>query len=56
MDGDGQHNPKFINTMVKIINKNDLDIVVGSRELFSKKSSRIKFFQKDKFKNIDITY
>ena len=46
MDGDGQHNPKFINTMVKIINKNDLDIVVGSRELFSKKVQGLNFFRK----------
>ncbi len=46
MDGDGQHNPKFINTMVRIINKNDLDIVVGSRELFSKKVQGLNFFRK----------
>ena len=46
MDGDGQHNPKFINTMVRMISSNDLDIVVGSRELFSKKVQGLNFFRK----------
>lgn len=46
MDGDGQHNPKYINSMVRIINKYDLDIVVGSRELFSKKAQGLNFFRK----------
>ena len=46
MDGDGQHDPKYINTMVRIINKNDLDIVVGSRELFSRKVQGLNFFRK----------
>jgi len=30
-DGDGQHNPEYINTMIKIIEKNEADIVIGSR-------------------------
>ena len=46
MDGDGQHNPKFINTMVRMISSNDSDIVVGSRELFSKKVQGLNFFRK----------
>ena len=46
MDGDGQHDPKYINTMVRTINKNDLDIVVGSRELFSRKVQGLNFFRK----------
>ena len=46
MDGDGQHDPKFINTMVRTISKNDLDIVVGSRELFSRKVQGLNFFRK----------
>ena len=45
MDGDGQHDPKFINTMVRTISKNDLDIVVGSRELFSRKVQGLNFFR-----------
>ena len=46
MDGDGHHDPKYINTMVRIINKNDLDIVVGSRELFSRKVQGLNFFKR----------
>ena len=46
MDGDGQHNPKYINTMVRTINTNDLDIVIGSRELFSKKVQGLNFYRK----------
>ena len=35
MDGDGQHDPKFINTMVRTISNNDLDIVGDSSMLIA---------------------
>lgn len=31
MDGDGQHDPKYFNEIVKIIENNQADIVIGSR-------------------------
>ena len=31
MDGDGQHDPKFLQTMAEYLEKNDLDMVIGSR-------------------------
>lgn len=31
VDGDGQHNPKFLQTMADYLEKNDLDMVIGSR-------------------------
>ena len=33
MDGDLQHNPKYIKKMMKLINNNPLDVVVGARKL-----------------------
>ena len=33
MDGDLQHNPKYIKNMMKLINKKNIDIVVGARKL-----------------------
>ena len=33
MDGDLQHNPKYIKKMIKLINNNPLDVVVGARKL-----------------------
>ena len=38
MDGDLQHNPKYIKKMFKIYKKYDLDIVIGSRKLLSGKN------------------
>ncbi|MCI6122541.1 MAG: glycosyltransferase family 2 protein [Lachnospiraceae bacterium] len=31
VDGDGQHDPQFLNTMVEYLNENNLDMVIGSR-------------------------
>ena len=31
VDGDGQHDPKFLQTMADYLEKNDLDMVIGSR-------------------------
>lgn len=31
VDGDGQHDPKFLNTMSEYLIKNELDMVIGSR-------------------------
>ena len=38
MDGDLQHDPKYIKKMFKIYKKYDLDIVIGSRKLLSGKN------------------
>ena len=38
MDGDLQHNPKYINKMYKIFNTGRYDIVIGSRNLLSGKN------------------
>ena len=31
MDGDGQHDPKFLRMMADHLEKNNLDMVIGSR-------------------------
>ena len=38
MDGDLQHNPKYINPMFSLLKNNQVDIVIGSRELLSGKN------------------
>ena len=38
MDGDLQHNPKYIKIMFKIFNKKNLDVVVGARKLLQGKN------------------
>ena len=38
MDGDLQHDPKYVKKMLKIYNKYNLDIVVGSRKLLHGKN------------------
>ncbi len=38
MDGDLQHNPKYINKMYKIFNTGNYDFVIGSRNLLSGKN------------------
>ncbi len=38
MDGDLQHNPKYIKNMIKLIDNKDIDIVVGSRRLWAGKN------------------
>ena len=38
MDGDLQHDPKYIKKMLKIYNKYNLDIVIGSRKLLDGKN------------------
>lgn len=35
-DGDGQHNPNYIDEMIELMSKNDDDIVIGSRFLEEK--------------------
>ena len=45
MDGDLQHDPKDINKLYKKIVKDNCDIVVGSRELLSKKNYGLKFYR-----------
>ena len=44
MDGDLQHNPKYIKKMLKIFYKEKLDIIIGARN-FSKKNKKISFIR-----------
>ena len=46
MDGDGQHDPKYIKIMLKKIYQENLDIVVGARKLFKNKIKGLSFFRK----------
>lgn len=41
-DGDGQHNPKYIEQMLNKFNEGDYDIVVGSRFIEAKKSKNMR--------------
>ena len=45
MDGDLQHNPKEINKLYNTFQKYNCDVVVGSRELFLKKNTGLKFYR-----------
>ncbi len=46
MDGDGQHDPKYIIKMVTKIHRENLDFVVAARNLFSKKFQGLSIFRK----------
>tara|TARA_B100001057_G_scaffold501033_1_gene619864 strand:+ start:2334 stop:3038 length:705 start_codon:yes stop_codon:yes gene_type:complete len=46
MDGDGQHHPKYIRQMIKKMNNQNLDFVIGTRNLFSKKFEGLSFLRK----------
>ncbi|WP_331436836.1 glycosyltransferase family 2 protein [Gordoniibacillus kamchatkensis] len=50
IDGDGQHNPEYINKMIDIISLNKADIVIGSR--FIEKEG----FQSTKLRRVGIKY
>ena len=45
MDGDYQHNPIYINKMYNCIISKNLDVVVGCRPLFSKKTKGLSFLR-----------
>ena len=45
MDGDLQHNPREINKLYNTFQKYNCDVVVGSRELFLKKNTGLKFYR-----------
>lgn len=45
MDGDGQHDPKYINKLYKIIISQECDVVVGVRDLFSSKQKKLSFLR-----------
>jgi len=45
MDGDLQHHPKFIPDLIKKFLKKENDIVVGSRNLLTKKNEGLSFFR-----------
>ncbi len=44
IDGDGQHNPKYIADMLEMMDKNDCDIVIGSRFVSKKKNLSMRMF------------
>tara|TARA_B100000427_G_scaffold328548_1_gene341934 strand:- start:421 stop:1125 length:705 start_codon:yes stop_codon:yes gene_type:complete len=46
MDGDGQHDPKYIKAMIKKLYQEKLDIVVGARKLFTNKIKGLSYFRK----------
>ena len=54
MDGDLQHNPKYIKKMFKIFITNKLDIVVGSRKLLYGKNKGLSEFRR--FASIILIY
>ena len=54
MDGDLQHNPKYIKKMFKIFITNKLDIVVGSRKLLQGKNKGLSEFRR--FASIILIY
>lgn len=43
-DGDGQHNPEYIIPMMENAEKNNLDVVIGSRFLNAKKNASFRMF------------
>ena len=45
MDGDGQHNPIYINKMYKIMISRDIDILVAVRDLFSSRINGLNFLR-----------
>lgn len=45
IDGDGQHNPKYIKKLIDPLNKGDVDVVNGSR-FIDKKGFQSKFFRR----------
>ena len=54
MDGDLQHDPKYIKKMFKIYKKYDLDIIIGSRKLLSGKNQGLSEFRR--FTSIILIY
>tara|TARA_B100000029_G_C17521400_1_gene940036 strand:- start:61 stop:780 length:720 start_codon:yes stop_codon:yes gene_type:complete len=45
MDGDLQHDPNDINKLIKTFSEKNLDMVVGSRNLFNKKNEGLPFYR-----------
>ena len=46
MDGDLQHNPKYIPKLMRIYALKNADIVIATRDLFYKKNPGLKYFRK----------
>ena len=44
LDGDGQHDPKYIKRMIECIQTTDADIVIGSRFITQKKPHNMRMF------------
>ena len=45
MDGDLQHDPNDVNRLIEVFSQKNLDIVVGSRNLFHKKNEGLPFYR-----------
>ncbi len=45
MDGDLQHNPKYILRMIKIMKNKNCDLVVGARDLINSRVKSLSFFR-----------
>ena len=45
MDGDLQHNPKYIKQMINIMRASDSDIVIGARDLVNTRVKSLSFFR-----------
>ena len=54
MDGDLQHNPKYIKKMLLELNKKKLDVVIGARKLLSGKNEGLSEFRR--FASIILIY
>ena len=50
MDGDLQHNPKYILRMIKIMKNKNCDVVVGVRDLINSRVKSLSFFRSHKIK------
>ena len=46
MDGDLQHNPKYIPKLLRIYDSKNADIVIATRDLFYKKNPGLSYFRK----------
>ena len=45
MDGDLQHNPKYIKQMIKIMKESNSDIVIGARDLVNTRVKSLSFYR-----------
>ena len=41
LDGDGEHNPKYLNSMIKFVKKEKIDLLIGERNKLNRFSEKI---------------